>query len=63
MRRALKWLAALAVILAVAFLLLRTPDTDPAAMLSKGLPRRIAGRHGWTPPAASPRALRDSERG
>lgn len=35
MRRAVKWLAALAAILVVAFLLLRTPDTDPAAMRAK----------------------------
>ena len=35
MRRAVKWLAALVAILVVAFLLLRTPDTDPAAMRAK----------------------------
>ena len=35
MRRTVKWLAALAAILVVAFLLLRTPDTDPAAMRAK----------------------------
>ena len=35
MRRVLKWLAALAVVVLVAFLLLRTPDTDRAAMIAK----------------------------
>ena len=35
MSRALKWLAALAAILVAAFLLLRTPDSDPAAMRAK----------------------------
>lgn len=35
MKRLLKWLAGLAVVLAVAFALLRTPDTDPAAMKAK----------------------------
>ena len=34
-RRALKWLAALVAVLLVAFLLLRTPDTDPVAMRAK----------------------------
>lgn len=35
MRRALKWLAVLVAILFVAFLFLRTPDTDPVAMRAK----------------------------
>ena len=35
MRRALKWLAALVAVLLVAFLLLRTPDTDRSAMIAK----------------------------
>ena len=35
MRRALKWLGALVAVLLVAFLLLRTPDTDPVAMRAK----------------------------
>ena len=35
MRRALKWLAALVVVVLVAFLVLRTPDTDRKAMIAK----------------------------
>ena len=35
MRRALKWLVALGVVLLVAFLVLRTPDTDRKAMIAK----------------------------
>lgn len=35
MKRFLKWLGAILVVLAGAFLLLRTPDTDPAAMKAK----------------------------
>ena len=35
MKRLLKWLAGIALVLGVAFLFLRTPDTDPAAMRSK----------------------------
>lgn len=35
MKRLLKWLAGLALVLAAAFALLRTPDTDPAAMKAK----------------------------
>ena len=34
-RRALKWLAALAAVLLVAFLILRTPDTERQAMIAK----------------------------
>lgn len=35
MKRALKVIAVIAAVLALAFVLLRTPDTDPAAMLAK----------------------------
>ncbi len=35
MRRVVKWLAALVVVLGFAFVLLRTPDSDPAAMRAK----------------------------
>jgi pimeloyl-ACP methyl ester carboxylesterase len=35
MKRLLKWLAGLAIVLTAAFALLRTPDTDPAAMKAK----------------------------
>lgn len=35
MKGVLKWLAVLGVILVGAFLLLRTPDTDPLAMKAK----------------------------
>ena len=35
MRRTLKWLAALGVVVLVAFLILRTPDTDRRAMIAK----------------------------
>lgn len=35
MKRLLKWLAGLALVLGLAFALLRTPDTDPAAMKAK----------------------------
>lgn len=35
MKRLLKWIAGIALVLGVAFLFLRTPDTDPAAMRAK----------------------------
>ena len=34
-RRALKWLAVLVMVLLVAFLVLRTPDTERQAMIAK----------------------------